>query len=272
MHYDRGCGCTQGLLLADYLKALIVGEGVPADLLAQAQGSPLYRSAVSGLLPPGTNYVGAFIGVEARTEPPTPAATPTPAAAAPTPGPAASPSATPRPALPTWTSGPYRIQADAALHPVFGVLLARNYTWVLDRLTTQDIQVTYLPSGEFWGAYIPPLKVIFVNAQLRPAAPETVAALLIHEGSHVNDFVGGRLNSFNECISSERVAAEQEGQYWRDLWGGVTGKPNPANAYEQQLNFLVRVQFQLRAEFEDFLKEIYHPQCSRFPGAPTQPR
>ena len=25
MHYDKGCGCTQGLLLADYVKALVAG-------------------------------------------------------------------------------------------------------------------------------------------------------------------------------------------------------------------------------------------------------
>src|SRR5437870_4628960 len=41
MHYDDGCKCTQGLLLGDYLKALITGENLPADLEAQAAKSPL---------------------------------------------------------------------------------------------------------------------------------------------------------------------------------------------------------------------------------------
>src|SRR5262249_3674166 len=36
MHYDKGCGCTQGLLLADYLKAILTGQNLPADLAAQA--------------------------------------------------------------------------------------------------------------------------------------------------------------------------------------------------------------------------------------------
>ena len=40
MHYDKGCGCTQGLLLADYLKALITGVNLPADLAAQADEEP----------------------------------------------------------------------------------------------------------------------------------------------------------------------------------------------------------------------------------------
>jgi GH35 family endo-1,4-beta-xylanase len=43
MHYDDGCKCTQGLLLGDYLKGLITGQNLPADLEAQAADSPLLR-------------------------------------------------------------------------------------------------------------------------------------------------------------------------------------------------------------------------------------
>jgi polysaccharide biosynthesis protein PslG len=60
MHYDKGCGCTQGLLLADYLKALITGENLPADLAAQAAASPLFRSALTGQPPFATAYGNAF--------------------------------------------------------------------------------------------------------------------------------------------------------------------------------------------------------------------
>lgn len=42
MHYDRTTGTTQGLLLADYLKAIIIGSGLPSDLDSQARNSPLY--------------------------------------------------------------------------------------------------------------------------------------------------------------------------------------------------------------------------------------
>jgi N-acetylmuramoyl-L-alanine amidase len=41
MHYDRGCGCTQGLLLADYVKALMTGRNLPPDLAAEARSSKL---------------------------------------------------------------------------------------------------------------------------------------------------------------------------------------------------------------------------------------
>jgi hypothetical protein len=48
MHYDKACGCTQGLLLADYLKAIITGQNLPADLAAQVQGSKYYRQYAPG--------------------------------------------------------------------------------------------------------------------------------------------------------------------------------------------------------------------------------
>jgi hypothetical protein len=68
MHYDHGCKCTQGLLLGDYLKALITGENLPVDLEAQAKDSPLLRqyqkSASTGIARagelPASNFKDAF--------------------------------------------------------------------------------------------------------------------------------------------------------------------------------------------------------------------
>jgi hypothetical protein len=116
MHFDRGCGCTQGLLLADYLKAIITGDDLPGDLAAQAQSSPLFRSAADRPAPPGTDYRGAFTpagspvaGRPLQAPAPAPAAAPN-VASAPAPvstggatvgaaavGPAATPAATPAP-------------------------------------------------------------------------------------------------------------------------------------------------------------------------------
>lgn len=42
LHYDANKGVTQGILLADYFKAILMGEDLPADLLAQAKGSPFF--------------------------------------------------------------------------------------------------------------------------------------------------------------------------------------------------------------------------------------
>jgi hypothetical protein len=48
MHFDKTTGTTQGLLLADYLKAIIAGFGLPPDLDAQAQSAPLYQQYEPG--------------------------------------------------------------------------------------------------------------------------------------------------------------------------------------------------------------------------------
>ncbi len=59
---------TEGVLLADYFKAIITGQNIPADLDLQAKGSPFYKqynnSQPNGLnnpaLLPGTNMQFAF--------------------------------------------------------------------------------------------------------------------------------------------------------------------------------------------------------------------
>jgi hypothetical protein len=85
MHYDRQCRCTQGLLLADYFKSLLTGDLLPADLAAQAAGSPLLRSAASGGHPPTATVFGdAFVQTSPKfAAAPAPALTPPP----PIPGP-----------------------------------------------------------------------------------------------------------------------------------------------------------------------------------------
>ena len=68
LHYDATAGTTQGLLVADYLKAVITGKNLPDDLDEQARGSKLYKQYdASSLLwlarpeqLPGTNLMGAF--------------------------------------------------------------------------------------------------------------------------------------------------------------------------------------------------------------------
>ena len=70
MHFDKGCGCTQGLLLADYLKSVLTGKNLPPDLQQQAQadhsrflnqyapGKPLSIARPAEL--PGSDLTNAF--------------------------------------------------------------------------------------------------------------------------------------------------------------------------------------------------------------------
>ncbi len=69
MHYDAGCRCTQGILLADYFKSLIIGENLPPDLATEAAQSPFLRQydpskPLSLARPaelPGTDLTNAFV-------------------------------------------------------------------------------------------------------------------------------------------------------------------------------------------------------------------
>jgi N-acetylmuramoyl-L-alanine amidase len=130
MHYDAACTCTQGLLLADYLKSILTLRNLPPDLAVQAQRSPFYGQldpARPGWLKrpgelPATDLKDAFQGAEAvaaadtrtgalavgspprtitaATSPPVPPV-PTVPSSPPAPSPStAAPSASPTPAAP----------------------------------------------------------------------------------------------------------------------------------------------------------------------------
>jgi N-acetylmuramoyl-L-alanine amidase len=68
MHFDKSCACTQGLLLADYVKALLTGQNLPSNLADQAKSSklanqfkpsaPQWLARPSDL--PGTDLTNAF--------------------------------------------------------------------------------------------------------------------------------------------------------------------------------------------------------------------
>ena len=68
LKYDATCHCAQGLLLGEYLKALITGQGLPPDVDEQAKASPYYRqydqARVHGLARPAalprSNFNDAF--------------------------------------------------------------------------------------------------------------------------------------------------------------------------------------------------------------------
>jgi hypothetical protein len=75
MHYDKGCHCTQALLLADYLKDLLTGDLLPDDLAAQAASSPLLRAVPVHRELHATTFADAFTVQTPVAAPPPPVAT-----------------------------------------------------------------------------------------------------------------------------------------------------------------------------------------------------
>ena len=109
MHYDASCRCTQGILVGEYLKSVITGQGLPPDLVEDMQGSRFLGQYGAGS--PGwiartgeltnSDLTGAFVpGAGAVSQPPgpiQPSAPAHPPAAAPA-RPPAPPVAVPVPA------------------------------------------------------------------------------------------------------------------------------------------------------------------------------
>ncbi|HEV7664423.1 MAG TPA: N-acetylmuramoyl-L-alanine amidase [Chloroflexota bacterium] len=72
MHYDKSCGCTQGLLLADYVKALLTGRNLPPDLAEQARGSKLvgqFKPGAAGSLARPGDLPGSDLSNSFRRDP-----------------------------------------------------------------------------------------------------------------------------------------------------------------------------------------------------------
>ena len=86
MHYDAGCQCTQGLLLADYFKSIITGQNLPPDLDVEARTSIYYKQydpskPLSIARPnelPNSDLTNAFVQQQAGAGP-SPAPGPAPA-------------------------------------------------------------------------------------------------------------------------------------------------------------------------------------------------
>jgi polysaccharide biosynthesis protein PslG len=125
MHYDKGCRCTQGLLLADYFKALLTGDLLPADLAAQAAGSPLLRAAKGGQAPIATTFGDAFVQASPQLTAAAPTPTPGPAAAAPPPTAALAP--------------PPPIPGPLVTSPDYGLNL---FVWGHPTTTDRDLSLT----------------------------------------------------------------------------------------------------------------------------------
>jgi len=103
MHYDASCGCTQGILVGEYLKSVMTTKNLPPDLAADMQGSRFYNQYSPGA--PGWTARPAELSSTDMTnafEPGTGAVTPPPAATA-IPGATATATATPGALGPTVT-------------------------------------------------------------------------------------------------------------------------------------------------------------------------
>ncbi len=217
MHFDASNGTTQGILIGDYLKSVITGQNLPADLDQQAKNSRLYRqynnSMPNGLaraeVLPGSNLFSAFEkdGVVVPTPNPIPVATTVPATATPVP---TAPAALPTPAAITVTGTPWFVdQINAALsllatkQPYYYQIVRQNVFRIeatTDSKSSSDIPNRTLKVREadaFPGSW----RFSAENQQ------EWDAAWIVHSATHIEQYLAGRPNTGD---AAEREARERQ--------------------------------------------------------------
>ena len=103
---------------------------------------------------------------------------------------------------------------------------------------------------------------IRLAAPLESAAPETQAAVLLHEVTHLSDVLHGRWEaSPDACLQFEERALANQAGFWRDLWG-PTGKPNAGDECEVALNYLAWSFTYERAWGRDAVSTAYADECT----------
>ncbi len=161
-----------------------------------------------------------------------------------------------------WNKYGYRILADPEFFPAFELVHKQGYDWVLAALNHKTTSVLFLKLPDtVYGAFAPEQNVVMVQEWLRNAPTEDLAAMLVHEATHVSDDVNGALSG-TACLESEVKARKHEADFWRGLYG-LHGKGGSANALEDDLNAEVRYLSDYSNEYGDAVRDAYQDSCRR---------
>jgi hypothetical protein len=256
MHYDAGCRCTQGLLLADYFKALLTGESLPPDLEEQARGSRFlrqYNPATQGSLArpsqlPDTDLRDAFV-----RQPGPPVAVAAPAVVAPTDGPMRT-----------------RIRVDQGLRSAVDALENADRLDQLNAILDSGAEVVFddLPptvhakySRLGLGARRAPVRTLAISARWRNADPKALATLIAHEGTHLEDDLEGFDASTKEgCIEFELRAFTEQAIVWQGFYG-PTGKTAVQTDLDRELNAWLAVYRRGPEALDQRVRQLYDNAC-----------
>jgi len=269
MHYDAACRCTQGLLLADYFKALLTGENLPTDLAAQAEGSPFLRQYATdrpaGLRRPtvlsGTDLTNAFVKQPPTAVAATASTAPSRAVTAP-----AVASTGPPP-----NSFRARIRVGEGLGPAVDVLEVASVTAPLQAILDSDTEIAFGPLeenvharysrvGSSRGAA---LRRIVVSARWQQSDPKAIATLLVHEATHLaDDLAGVEPRTPDACYQFEVRAFTQQSIAWQAFYG-PGGKAQPKDELDGELDTWLALYRKGVGEVEKRVQQWYSQECAQ---------
>lgn len=249
MHYDAGCRCTQGLLLADYFKSLITGDDLPADLEEQARTSPFLHQyspdAPSGLSRPGALPNSDLRGAFARQAPPI--------------------------AVAAVVSGPQaRVRVEQSLAAAIDALDRADELDALNALAQSDTEVAFgdLPTSVHakytrigMGPRRAPARSIVVNNRWRDSDPKALATIIAHEAKHLQDDLAGYdVRTSEGCVQFEVRAFTEQALVWQGFYG-AGGKVRPQDELEEELNAWLALYRRSPAELERRVRQLYTRAC-----------
>jgi len=271
MHYDAACRCTQGLLLADYFKALLTGDNLPVDLAAQATGSPYLRQYApdrpTGLRQPtalpGTDLTSGF----SRQPVPSNATS----VASVTAASVSSSASTSNPSSSTALRS--RIRLGDGLATAIDSLEASGQSESLVTLVDSDTEIAFGPLPETVHARYSrigsgggtAIRSIIVNARWQHSDPRAIATLIVHEAKHLEDDLAGiDPRALEACFQFEVRAFTQQALTWQAFYG-QGGKARPADDLDSELNDWLSVYRRGPGEIDKRVRQLYAKECSQ-PG------
>jgi hypothetical protein len=102
---------------------------------------------------------------------------------------------------------------------------------------------------------------VAINTRWQSADPRVLAAVLAHEGSHLDDFLQGTdMTSPMGCLNTERVAFERQAAVWRAFYG-PEGKARPTSDLDRELNLILAQVTADRQAFAGSLAITYGAEC-----------
>ena len=131
-------------------------------------------------------------------------------------------------------------------------------------LNNNDVAVHFLPlSPGVYARYSVTRHIIEIDDRWTDADDVALAAVIAHEATHVQDAVSGYLASGGApaCIDSEVRAFRTSALFWIGHYG-ASGKAEPLNDLERQMNSVAQRQQEDPQGLEALVRQTYSQQCS----------
>lgn len=122
----------------------------------------------------------------------------------------------------------------------------------------ENVHARYTREGR--AGQVPVLKIVVAD-RLQTANPQTLAALLAHESTHLRDDLADLYKpTVDGCLEFEVHAYSEQSQVWQ-AFHGAYGKQNAVDEVEQELNGWLAAYRRGPDSLFQRIRQIYLPSC-----------